>query len=674
MTVTKNVMLVAPKSTGGNFEYVAIPRQGLLYISGALKQWQGEFHYDREIWYEDRNGMIDTGKDLDNVDVLMVTALINEAPRAYEIARTARESHPSIKIIGGGPHMSPLAEEALRCGKVDVVVIREGEDVVGPLCDVMLKYGGGDLTRHLYKISGIAFLDGDKFVHTERRGVIRSDYVDLPDFDAMRDLTPHNPLAAGVIETVRGCTETCNYCQVIQHFLGYRMVSPETELRRLAQIQKLAEDGKIYTAKGGRYSVFISDDLHPPPLRAVKFRDERFARLKNWKGHTENMWMICQTRAEVGQDPELAQAMREANIEMLYVGVESSSAENLKAVNKRQDPTQVHRDLVMLNRMGFIVTAMTIIGLPYDTERGIMEIADWAKTVSRYQTANWLTPLPATVNWNLVPLDEDGSILPEGKMRPYHLYTGRELVFHDKRWGMQESRELYAKYIRQLRPVDKMYERIFRMFRSKAIREESVVTISGSHARELAEPRIGQLEAAVFSTIRRARESVFSTLGELAAATARLDATSVPGAARHADIQIAVAAKVSQLQNSISTRMEDMSSTLSSKIGDLRASLSSGRAEAQESLAARLDEISGTLSLKVGELRASTSALLVELRGTVAARKGDVEASLASRCKEATESVSQKLGELGDTISATVSEFKGRLDVLSAPRRPGISA
>ena len=32
----KRVVLVAPKSTGGNFEYVAIPRQGLLYLSRAL--------------------------------------------------------------------------------------------------------------------------------------------------------------------------------------------------------------------------------------------------------------------------------------------------------------------------------------------------------------------------------------------------------------------------------------------------------------------------------------------------------------------------------------------------------------------------------------------------------------------------------------------------------------
>ena len=42
------------------------------------------------------------------------------------------------------------------------------------------------------------------------------------------------------------------------------------------------------------------------------------------------MRFITQNRAELGSDPELAEAFRKAGVEMLYVGVESSNAENLK--------------------------------------------------------------------------------------------------------------------------------------------------------------------------------------------------------------------------------------------------------------------------------------------------------------------------------------------------------
>ena len=470
MSRIKKVILVQPESVGGNFEYVAIPRQGMLFLSGALKQWQGPFVYDREIWFEDRCRKIDPNEDLEGVDILMVTALINEAPRAYEIGRLAKLHHPNIITIGGGPQMSPLADEAIREGSFDVVVNREGEDIIGQLCDVLLTLKGTDLDKALLQIPGISFMRLGQLVQTPRRGVISPDFVELPDFYAIRDLTPQKPMAGGVIETVRGCTEKCTYCQVIQQFLGYRMIGREVELKRLAQLRELAADGLIYTNNDGHFSVFISDDLHPPPLRAVKYRNERLERLKGWKGHTDGMHLICQARAEIGQDHELASAMMEAGIRMLYLGVESSNAENLKAVRKRQDPHQVHKDMVALQQMGFANVAMTIIGLPYDTEEGIMEMADWVRAVSKYQTANWLTPLPATSNWTtLAPLDENGNILPEGALRPYHLYTGRQLMFEDPRWNMRESEELFNRYYAKLNPVDKLFGRIFRMIERKGL-------------------------------------------------------------------------------------------------------------------------------------------------------------------------------------------------------------
>ena len=471
MSRIKRVMLLQPASAGGNFEYVAIPRQGMLYLSAALAQWEGPFVYEREIWFEDRSGLIDPEKDLEGVDILMLTALINEAPRAYQVARIAKEYHPEIITIGGGPQMSPLPEEAFDYGHFDVIVQREGEDIIGQLCDVLMERRGAGRNQYLANVPGISYLEDGQVVQTRRVGLVQPDFVELPDFRSIRDLTPENPMAGGVVETIRGCTEKCTYCQVIQQFLGYRLVSRETEFKRLAQLQELASDGLIHSSRNGSFQVFVSDDLHTPPLRAVKFRNERLERLKGWKGHTENMNLIIQARAEIGQDPELAHALQEANVKMLYLGVESDNAENLKAVNKRQEPGQMHRDLAYINEQGFTVVAMTIIGLPYDTEESIMSLADWVTTVSRYQTANFLTPLPATSNWTaLKPLNERGELLQEGEMRPYQLYTGRQFVHHDERWSMQESREIFDKYTSKLQEVDDVYRRVFRILRTYKLR------------------------------------------------------------------------------------------------------------------------------------------------------------------------------------------------------------
>ena len=471
MSRPKRVVLFQPASAGGNFEYVAIPRQGMLFLSGALAQWEGPNIYEREIWFEDRSGLMDPDKDLEGVDILMVTALINEAPRGYQIAKLAKQFHPTLITIGGGPQMSPMAQEAFNYGDFDVIVQREGEDIIGQLSDVLLEHRGSDRDQYLAKVPGISYRKDGGIVQTQRSGLVAPDFVELPDFRSIKDLNSSNPMVGAVIETIRGCTENCTYCQVIQQFLGYRMVSRETEFKRLAQLEELAADGLVHTSRNGTFQVFISDDLHAPPKRAVKFRDERFARLEGWKGHTDGMNMICQVRAEVGQDPELISAMQNANIKMVYVGVESDNAENLIAVNKRQEPGQMHKDLHYINDEGLTVVAMTIIGLPFDTEKSIMDLAEWVTTVSKYQTVNFLTPLPATSNWDsLVPLDENGDILEEGVMRPYHLYTGRQFVHQDERWTMQESRDLFDRYSAKLNPVDDVYRRVFRILRTYKLR------------------------------------------------------------------------------------------------------------------------------------------------------------------------------------------------------------
>ena len=587
MSRIKRVMLFQPASAGGNFEYVAIPRQGMLFLSAALGQWEGPNLYEREIWFEDRSGLIDPDKDLDGVDILMVTALINEAPRAYQVARQAKEYHPNLITIGGGPQMSPLPDEAFRYGNFDVIVQREGEDIVGQLSDVLLERRGPGRNQYLAKIPGISYRQDEGIVQTRRVGLVEPDFVELPDFRSIKDLTPDNPMAGGVMETIRGCTEKCTYCQVIQQFLGYRLVSRETEFKRLAQLHQLAAEGLIHSSRNGSFQVFVSDDLHTPPLRAVKFRNERLERLQGWKGRTEGMNLIVQARAEIGQDPELASALQEANVKMLYLGVESDNAENLKAVNKRQEPGQMHRDLAYLNDQGFTVVAMTIIGLPYDTEASIMALADWVTTVSRYQTANFLTPLPATSNWNsLQPLNEHGELLAEGEMRPYQLYTGRQFVHHDERWSMQESREIFDQYTGRLQEVDDVYRRVFRILRAYKLRLAATSRdLSDSVAARLSEAAETLRDSSLALSGREFGENLSQRVGEL---SETLRAVSQPLANVRNDYADAIGGKLSELTDSLR---------------DLSASTGAGGRELAANVSARITDLTNAIDEALSEPR-----------------------------------------------------------------------
>lgn len=587
MSRIKRVMLFQPASAGGNFEYVAIPRQGMLFLSAALGQWEGPNLYEREIWFEDRSGLIDPDKDLDGVDILMVTALINEAPRAYQVARQAKEYHPNLITIGGGPQMSPLPDEAFRYGNFDVIVQREGEDIVGQLSDVLLERRGPGRNQYLAKIPGISYRQDGGIVQTRRVGLVEPDFVELPDFRSIKDLTPDNPMAGGVMETIRGCTEKCTYCQVIQQFLGYRLVSRETEFKRLAQLHQLAAEGLIHSSRNGSFQVFVSDDLHTPPLRAVKFRNERLERLQGWKGRTEGMNLIVQARAEIGQDPELASALQEANVKMLYLGVESDNAENLKAVNKRQEPGQMHRDLAYLNDQGFTVVAMTIIGLPYDTAESIMALADWVTTVSRYQTANFLTPLPATSNWNsLQPLNEHGELLAEGEMRPYQLYTGRQFVHHDERWSMQQSREIFDQYTGRLQEVDDVYRRVFRILRAYKLRLAATSRdLSDTVAARLSEAAETLRDSSLALSGREFGENLSQRVGEL---SETLRAVSQPLANVRNDYADAIGGKLSELTDSLR---------------DLSASTGAGGRELAANVSARITDLTNAIDEALSEPR-----------------------------------------------------------------------
>ncbi len=589
----KRVVLIQPASAGGNFEYIAIPRQGMLFLSGALAQWEGPHMYEREIWFEDRCGLMDPDKDLDGVDLLLVTALINEAPRGYQLARQAKEFHPNLISIGGGPQMSPLQEEAIALGNFDVIVNREGEDIIGQLCDVLVDYKDSPLLdSYLEKIPGISYIRDGHLVQTKRTGLVDPGFVELPDFRSIKGLTPDHPMPGGVLETLRGCTEKCTYCQVIQQFLGYRLIDRGIEIKRLQQLQQLAEDGLIHTSRNGNFNVFISDDLHPPPLRAVKFRNERLERLKNWRGHTENMYLICQARAEIGDDPELAQAMFDVNIRMLYLGIESNNAESLKAVNKRQDPGQMERNLTTLNGMDFSVVAMTIIGLPYDTEETVMQMAEWITQYSKYQTANWLTPLPATSNWvDLQPLNEAGDLLQEGEMRPYHLYTGRQLVHYDERWTMQESRDLFDRYSAKLTSIDKLYGRIFRMLRSYRLR----VAATGKDLGDSVNARIGEAS----ETLKSWSDSV-SVAGKEIGENFSQQIDELAETLRSVSQPLANSRR--EFADSINTRVNELTESLRS----LSDPLTTGKKDLAINVSKRISELSEMLNKVAVESRQPT--------------------------------------------------------------------
>jgi hypothetical protein len=236
---------------------------------------------------------------------------------------------------------------------------------------------------------------------------------------------------------------------------------------------------------------------------------------------------------------------------------------------------------------------MTIIGLPYDTEDSIMQMADWITQISKYQTANLLTPLPATSNWDtMIPLNEHGEVLQEGEMRPYHLYTGRQLVHYDERWTMEESRELFDRYNARLSPVDDLYGRIFRILRNYRLRlaTTSKDVGDGLNARitEATESLRGWSDPVSIAG-KEASENITQRVSEL---VETLRAVSQPlGNARR------------EVAESVSTRLSELTESL--KI--LSDPPTTGRNELAASISGRITELTDMLNRSVLEPQRKTA-------------------------------------------------------------------
>ena len=74
-------------------------------------------------------------------DLVAITAMTQQAPRAYEIARSFRKKN--VKVVMGGIHPTILPNEALNYA--DSVVVGEAENLWGKLLNDFINKGGNIL-------------------------------------------------------------------------------------------------------------------------------------------------------------------------------------------------------------------------------------------------------------------------------------------------------------------------------------------------------------------------------------------------------------------------------------------------------------------------------------------------------------------------------------------------
>lgn len=296
---------------------------------------------------------LDFACDADLVGISFMTAL---APRAYEIAREFRRRGKIV--VAGGYHPALMTEETAL--HFDAVVVGDAENLWPQLIrDVEC----GRLKR-IY------------------RHVVLPDLTHTPA--PRRDLTQKTAryyATTAAIQAGRGCKHGCRYCSVTAfHGRTYRTRPIDNVLAELSRID--------------RDFIFVDDNIMADREYAKRLFRAMISMKKSW---------VSQCSLEIADDPELLLLARQAGCRGLFIGIETTSADNLAAVGKDFNDSHGYlKRITKIRQQGIAIIAGIIVGMDGD-DRSVFSraLSFLQKSGVDALQLNILTPLPGT------PLYED---------------------------------------------------------------------------------------------------------------------------------------------------------------------------------------------------------------------------------------------------------------------------
>jgi radical SAM superfamily enzyme YgiQ (UPF0313 family) len=315
-------------------------------------------------------------------DVVGIGIHTANALRGYQIGLAARER--GAFVIFGGIHTTLFPDEVREHGGAHATVTGDG-DLVWP--KALNDCANGAPQAHY---------DGGR--------------IDGEDFSPARwDLLPRDKYMWGSVQTVRGCPKHCSFCSV------WRTDGQKPRQRRVAAV---VSELVALRRKGFRFIVLADDNFYPVTLadlaaadrRSDKtqlaslqaIREERFELMAALEKLPNDMVFYTQITMEAAEDVEFLRAMRRARIRGALVGIESVTAEGLKAVFKNFNDAGegLVTKLQTFREEGVHVLGSFIFGLATDRADTFGATADLAQRsgVSFAQFV-MLQPLPGTIDF-----------------------------------------------------------------------------------------------------------------------------------------------------------------------------------------------------------------------------------------------------------------------------------
>jgi radical SAM superfamily enzyme YgiQ (UPF0313 family) len=347
-------------------------------------------------------------------DVVGFTSMTFQYDSTLGFASLAKRLDRRILTVLGGYHATLFYDQISGSPDSkywDFLVRGEGDFSFGELLD-SLESG----RKGLDKILGLSYKEDDRFFHNPPRPLEDLSKVRLPARGKRLCEGFHMYFRrADVIETSRGCLHLCNFCS-IREMYGRSF--------RLFPLDRVLADIEDAYRRGARH-IFCTDDN-------ITLDMERFEKLCDGVIQLKLKNLIFTTQASpigFAQHPGIAKKMAEAGFVSIFLGIESASAKNLKAMKKPNTLDLIRRGVEALQQQNIVVVAGIINGLPDDDSQAIRENYQFVKDLGITSVMDQLlTPYPKT------PLREemlqDNRVQNAADFRWYDGYFSNVRTYH----------------------------------------------------------------------------------------------------------------------------------------------------------------------------------------------------------------------------------------------------
>jgi len=320
---------------------------GLLIIAGLTPP-----EFDVEI-IDENIELIDYSR---NYDLVGITAMTQQAFRAYEIADEFRKRE--VTVVIGGIHATVLPEEASK--HASCVVVGEAEYL-------------WPLLIHDFKNKTLK----EKYVNQRTVNLLD---VPLPRYDLLRT----KGYKTMWIQASRGCPHECEFCA------ASNVYGKKVRYKRVGQVIK--EIRMIKRIFGNIKINFGDDNLLVNKKYAMQLLQKLIPLKIRW---------ATQTDISIAEDIQLLKLLRKSGCHLVFIGFESLSEESIKSISKyKWDKIKTGLYAKYINKIqsfGISVMGAFIVGFDRDDKNIFERIAQFAvdNNLGDIQVSI-LTPLPGT--------------------------------------------------------------------------------------------------------------------------------------------------------------------------------------------------------------------------------------------------------------------------------------